>query len=175
MRFEQRLSYRHPGLGDDASPDPFAGAKVAVAKWAGELLARDFPGHAWHVEVTMSGTGGLIKIRLNGIMPANRWYCVQLADTLTDPGGRRTVLKGAAELLERYRIRRGNFSLDDFRNAIAAMPLGERRTGRGHLAPLHRLTTRWKTVWPARRTTSLVMTQARRSPTRTGRGCSATR
>lgn len=136
MQFEHRLRYEHPGLGDHFDPDPFARAKMATTKWVGDLLNRVYPGHAWHVEVTMSKTGGLIKMRLNGIMPANRWYCVQVAETLTDPGGRRTVLKGAGELLERYQVRRGAFNLDDWRNALAAMPIEARLSGRGYLAPL---------------------------------------
>lgn len=135
-QFNHRLAYEHPGLGDDNSPDPFARAKVATAKWTGDLLNQHYAGHAWHVEVVMSRTGGLIKIRLNGIMPADRWYVCQLRDVISDPGGRRTVLRGAGELLERYGIARSNFRLDDWRQALEAMPVGAKRTGRGHLEPL---------------------------------------
>jgi len=136
MKFEMSLKYEHPGLGDDLSEDPFAKAKMATAKWTGELLNREYPGHAWLVEVVMYANGGIIKIRLNGIMPPNRWYVVKLHDVISDVGGKRTVLKGAGELLERYQIRRGAFNLDHWRNALEAMPLGSRLTGRGHLAPL---------------------------------------
>lgn len=136
MQFHPQLKYEHPGLGDDLSPDPFAKPKMAIAKWTGDLLNREYAGHAWHVEVTMSAKGGIIKIRLNGIMPGNRWYVVKLDEVLTDPGGKRTVLRGAGELLERYQIRRGGFNLDQWRNALAAMPIQDRISGRGHLAPL---------------------------------------
>lgn len=115
-----------------------AAAELAIARWTGNLLERTYPGHPWHVETTIgrNGMGGLIKIRINGIMPGNYWNVVQLADTLTDPGGKRTVLRAAGELLERYKLPRANFDADNFRAAIRAMPLLERTTGRGHVAPL---------------------------------------
>lgn len=143
MKFEQRLAYQHPGLGDDRElVDHYADAKIAVAKWVGNLLERTYPGHAWHVEVLITAnngqraTGGIIKIRLNGIMPPNYWYNIKLGDTLTDPGGKRTVLKGAGELLERYRLHRGAFDLDQWRQAMNSMPIAERMKGKGYRAPL---------------------------------------
>lgn len=141
MQFDMRLGYEHPGLGDDLSPDPYATAKMATAKWAGDLLNRVYPGHAWHVEVviqrgTGSFAGGLIKIRLNGLMPADRWYVVPLSAAVSDPGGKQTVLKGAGELLERYRIPRGGFDMDHWRAALNAMPVEAKNRGKGHLDPL---------------------------------------
>lgn len=133
--FDMSLRYEDPGLGDMKVDDPQARMKMAVAKWVGELLNRHYPGHAWHVEVKASKTGGLIMIRLNGIMPADRWYCIQLNDAFSDPSGH-LVKRGAGELLERYRIPRGNFDLDHWRGALNAMPLSAKITGKGHLAPL---------------------------------------
>lgn len=135
-RFNHGLRYEHPGLGDDNREDRFAHAKMAAAKWTGDLLERNYPGHPWHVEVVMNKTGGLIKIRLNGIMPGDRWYVCQLRDVISDPGGRRTVLRGAGELLERYRIPRTGFNLTEWRLAMDRMPISARQTGRGHVAPL---------------------------------------
>ena len=141
MQFNMKLGYEHPGLGDDPTPDKFAAAKMATAKWTGDLLNRVYPGHAWHVEVVIQrgargAEGGIIKLRLNGIMPADRWYVCHLRDVISDPGGKRTVLKGAGELLERYNIPRTGFVLDDWRSALGAMPIEAKRTGKGHLAPL---------------------------------------
>ncbi len=137
-RFNLKAHYEHPDLGDDPRPDPMARANMAIVKWVGALLERSYPGHAWHVEAQIGqhGRNGIIKLRLNGIMPANRWYVVKLSDTLTDPGGKRTVLKGAGELLERYNLPRNKFNVDDWRMALNAMPAQARLTGRGHLAPL---------------------------------------
>lgn len=134
--FDMSLKYEDPGLGDMKVDDPYAATKMATAKWTGELLQRHYPGHAWHVEVVIQKGGGIIKIRLNGLMPADHWYVCQMADVICDPGGKRTVLKGAGELLERYRIPRGRFNLDDWRQALNAMPLKSKLSGRGHLAPL---------------------------------------
>lgn len=133
--FTPTLKYENPGLGDMHVDDPYAGMKMAVAKWTGELLNRHYAGHAWHVEVVIQKGGGLIKIRLNGIMPANRWYCVQVNDALHDPGGR-GIIKGAGELLERYNIPRAGFDLDHWRTALNNMPAMAKLTGKGHLAPL---------------------------------------
>lgn len=140
-RFQPRLQYEHPGLGDDSAPDPLKAVKMATAKWVAEIIEHHYPGHAWHVVVNITAhkggrpTGGLIQIRLNGLMPPNHWYSIQLADTLC-VGGRQRVMKGAGELLERYNIPRTGFMLDHWRAALAAIPLDRRRLGRGHLAPL---------------------------------------
>jgi hypothetical protein len=131
--FKLNVGYEHPGLGDDLSEDPFAKAKVSTAKWTGELLNRHYPGHPWNIEVIMSKTGGLIKMQLMGLMPADRWYVCQLHDVISDPGGRKTILRGAGELLERYQLRRGAFSIDDWQQAMMLVPL----TARGRLEPLH--------------------------------------
>jgi hypothetical protein len=141
MQFKMKLGYEHPGLGDDRSPDPYAAAKIAIAQWTGDMLNRVYPGHAWHCEVliqrgTGAHAGGVIKIRLNGIMPPDRWYVVNLADVMTDPGGKRTVLKGAGEILERYSIPRGRFDIDHWRQALNAMPVSAKTRGKGHLEPL---------------------------------------
>ena len=139
MQFTPSLRYEHPGLGDDREMvDHKAKAKMAYAKWAGDMLNRYYPGHAWHVEVQMAqnSTGGVIKIRLNGIMPAERWYVINMRDILTDGDAKRLITRAGGELLERYGLRRGAFSLDDWRLALNAMPLSRKLTGRGHLAPL---------------------------------------
>lgn len=136
MRFQQKLRYEHPGLGDDLSPDPFASRKMTIAKHVGDLLQKHYCGHAWHAEVVMDRRGGMVKVRLNGIMPANRWYAINFRHSETLHSLEKAVVKAGGELLERYGIRRGNFNLDDWRNALAAMPSFARMTGRGHVAPL---------------------------------------
>ena len=137
-RFKQRLAYEDLNAQDGGAKNPHQAAEIATAKWAGERLEFFYPGHAWHVEASIGkhGRDGLIKIRLNGIMPANYWYNLRMSQVLTDPGGRRTVLRAGGELLERYKLPRGNFDLDHWRVALNSMPAFERATGRGHLAPL---------------------------------------
>jgi len=121
------------GEGDDAQ----AAAKLAIARWTGELLQRHYPGHAWHVEVAMNARGGLIKIRINYLMPPNYWYNIKLSDAVSDPSGQ-LVKRGAGELLERYNIPRTGFMVDAWRTALNAMPIEAKLKGRGHLAPLKR-------------------------------------
>lgn len=133
--FEMSLGYEHPGLGDTHDHDPYAGMKLAVAKWTGEILNRYYPGHAWLIETTIDNTGGLIKFRLNGLMPPDRWYCVQMNDALHDPSGH-LVKRGAGEVLERYNIPRAGFDIDHWRTALNLMPAHAKMTGKGHLAPL---------------------------------------
>lgn len=128
--FDLRLKYEN--LDDSGDEDPFLRAKMATAKWTGELLQRHYPGHPWMVEVRMNRWGGVIQIQLRGIMPVDRWYVVKLSSVISDPGGKRTVLKGAGELLERYQIPRAPFSIDHWKQALQAAPAN----GRGHLEPL---------------------------------------
>lgn len=142
MHFEQRLAYQHPGHGDDRElVDHYKTIKLATAKWVGENLHQHYPGHAWHVEVLMTShsgrraTGGIVKIRLNGIMPPDGWFVVQMSE-LTTEGGKRAIMRAGGELLERYQIHRGAFNLDDWRRALNAIPIGDRMRGKGHRAPL---------------------------------------
>lgn len=130
--FQLSTRYEHPGLGDDFSHDPFAAAKMQTARWVGELLDREYPGHPWYCEVKMWKDGGLLQIQLRGLMPADRWAVCHLSNMAGDPSGRRTVLAKAGELLERYNIPRGAFSIDDWIGAMRKSPI----IGRGHLEPL---------------------------------------
>ena len=130
--FSLSTKYERPDLGDGDGYDPQAKAKMEIARWTGELLDRNYPGHPWFCEVIMARMGGVIKMQLRGLMPPDRWYVVKLSDVTSDPGGRRTVLKGAGELLERYNIPRRGFSFDHWKEAHNRAPI----KGRGHLEPL---------------------------------------
>ena len=139
-RFRMNYGYEGPLTDDGALAEhPHRAAELATAKWTGELLQRTYPGHPWYVEVEIGkihARDGLIKLRLLGIMPPNYWYTSKLSEVASDPGGKRTILKGAGELLERYGLHRGKFDNDDWRIALNSMPINRRLTGRGHIAPL---------------------------------------
>lgn len=137
-RFHQKLAYEDINAEDGGRPNPKRTAELATAKWVGEKLEQFYPGHPWMVEVSIgkNGRDGLIKFRLNGIMPAHYWYILKMSAVLTDPGGRTTVLRGGGELLERYKLPRANFDLDHWRVAMNNIPTFHRLTGRGHVAPL---------------------------------------
>ena len=132
--FDLQIKYEAPDLGDGDGENPHQAMEISVAKWVGQLLEREYGGHPWYVEVKMNKQrfGGLIQIQLRGLMPANWWYNVRVEDAMHDPGGKRTVLKGAGEILERYNLPRQKFSADDFVVALRKSPI----LGGGHLAPL---------------------------------------
>lgn len=130
--FKLNMGYEAHDLGDGDGINPHQAMEMAVAEWTGRLLERNYPGHPWYVETKIGPKGGLIQIQLRGLMPQDWWYNVTVNDALHDPGGRKTVLKGAGELLERYQIPRAKFSADDFVAALNKAPI----IGRGHLAPL---------------------------------------
>jgi hypothetical protein len=128
-RFRMNLGYEAPNLGDGPSePDPHAAMEMATCRWVGDKLEREYPGHAWDVRCEQ----GIVRFQLRHLMPSDAWYVVKLSDLSSDPGGRRTVLRGAGELLERYNLPRRGFSVDDWRIALNKMPI----KGRGHHEPL---------------------------------------
>jgi hypothetical protein len=124
-----KLNYE---CGDDGGNE-YGRMEVETAKWAGEMLHRHYPGYPWFVEVRGDKYNAVIQLQIRGIMPPDRWYVVKFRDVLTDPGGKRTILKGAGELLERYNIPRSGFTTDHWRAALERFPIGN---GRGHLEPL---------------------------------------
>ena len=115
---------------DDTGVDPYELVNIETAKWVGAKLDQNYPGHPWFA--ICDTRNGIIKIQLRGLMPANRWYVCKLHDVKSDPGGRRTVLKGAGEILERYQLPRRGFSDAHWQDAVARAPLDMR----GHLEPL---------------------------------------
>ena len=130
--FDLKVKYERPDLGDGDGANPQAGQEIAIAKWVGALLERTFSGHPWYVEVKINARGGVIQIQLRGLMPPDRWYVCSVNEVLHDPGGKKTILKGAGEILERYNLPRSSFSADDFVVALRKSPI----LGRGHLDPL---------------------------------------
>lgn len=139
LRFQPKVTYdfvKDQGTG----PHEFAQAEVETARWVGTKLERWYPGHAWHVQCDIRKgrgniRGGVIGIRINGLMPPNYFYRINMRDLLTDAGGR-IVMKAGGELLERYRVPRGNFDMDHWRQALNAQPLISQKTGRGWHEPL---------------------------------------
>jgi hypothetical protein len=131
MFFTPEVKYEHPDLGDANEVNDREAMEIATARWTGELLDRNYPGHPWHVVVRIDARGGVIQIQLGGVMPADRWYVCKMSDVISDVGGKRTVLRGAGEILERYGFRRGKFDACDWQAAMAKAPI----SGRGLLEP----------------------------------------
>lgn len=131
--FKLNMGYEKPDLGDGDGANPYKGRELDIAKWTGELLNKHHPGYPWNVRVVIQGRDGVIMIQLLAVMPSDRWYVVKVNDAFHDVGGKRTVLQGAGELLERYQLPRPSFSLDDWRGALTLV----KNPGRGNIAPLH--------------------------------------
>ena len=111
------LQYEAPGLGDTDEVNPRAQMELAIAKFTGELLEREYPGWAWGVRVEMTPSGGLIMLSLPNLMGPKDHYVIQVNDALHDPTGK-LIKNGAGEILERYGLRRGAFSQTEWRQAL---------------------------------------------------------
>jgi hypothetical protein len=87
-----------------------AAADLAAARSVRRILDVAYPGHDWDV-VADSGQG-YVAFRIPALMGANYAYLIKGKDLTPE-----AVLRGAGELLERYRLPRGKFDLDRFLEA----------------------------------------------------------
>lgn len=76
------------------------------------VLNGKYPGHAWAVNVDISG--GVVHIR--NLFLSGRWgFIVKLVDVQNDVGNKQ-LMRAAGELLERYRLRRGAMNDAEYMN-----------------------------------------------------------
>jgi hypothetical protein len=87
-----------------------ARADLAAARAVRRILDVAYPGHDW--EVVADSGQGYVAFRIPALMGLNWAYLIKGADVTPE-----AVLKGASELLERYRLPRGPFNLDRFLQA----------------------------------------------------------
>lgn len=92
--------------------------EVAVAKKAGAILERHYPGQPF--ELRVDAREGVLRMRLNPFMGLH-WHVVHLATLAGDPGFK-AVIRAAGEILERYQMPRAGFSLDHFLAARSQIP-----------------------------------------------------
>ena len=88
-----------------------AAATVAdydIAKRIAETLNKHYPGHLWGVTANHeTGVATVLNLRLSG-----RWgFIIKLSEILDDPHLKKVITAGG-EILERYRISRGQFDQD---------------------------------------------------------------
>lgn len=100
---------------NDAGSIPW---EVAVAKKAGAVLERYYPGQPF--ELRVDAREGVLRMRLNPFMGLH-WHVVHLATLANDPGFK-AVIRAAGEILERYQMPRAGFSLDHFLAARSQIP-----------------------------------------------------
>ncbi len=82
---------------------------MTLAKDICAVLDRHYPGYRWAVNV--NSEGGVVDI-LNTNISSTYGYRLMLKDVYADPG-RRLVILGAGEFLERARLKRGRRTEDE--------------------------------------------------------------
>lgn len=92
--------------------------ELAVARKAGAIIDRHYPGHPF--ELRVDARQGVLMLRLNPLMGLH-WHVVHLSTLAGDPGYR-AVIRAAGEILERYQMPRSGFSLDHFLAARSQIP-----------------------------------------------------
>lgn len=112
-----QMNYEPPGEGFEH--DPKKVADLALTKAIADALQIHYPGHPWLVEV--DSAQGVAFLSIPVLMGAQNRYVIHLDALKSDPT-MKCVMRGAGEILERYRIHRGKFSDSDFLTALDKVP-----------------------------------------------------
>jgi hypothetical protein len=97
-------------------------ADEALMKHMHHVLVQHYPGHPWGVAVEHSQGVAVIFV-----MGFQQWgYRLKLALLKSDPG-MREVIRGAGEMLERYRMPRSGFDLGQWRAAMGRWKMHQYR------------------------------------------------
>ena len=86
----------------DQVPPEFRAQEQILAKWVGEILNKQYPGHLWAVSVQ----DGLVQV-LNLALSGRFGFVLSEADIVAGKYGRRKVVMAGGEILERYKLSRG--------------------------------------------------------------------
>jgi len=113
-----RTTYERPGLGETDDADPFKAADLSLTIKISSKLQEQFPGHAWMVEVSHAQGCAFVSIPL---FTGRHKYVIHINSLKTDPQ-LHTITRAGGEILERYRIPRCRFGLDDFLSALEGIP-----------------------------------------------------
>lgn len=95
----------------------FDEANAAMVRLLGEKLATTYPGYPWGVMSEIEH--GIVKICLMGFP---QWPVVIRVNSLKGDPSLKLVTKFAGELLERLKLSRENFKMDDFMAATHRLP-----------------------------------------------------
>ena len=117
-----KKNYEGPGPGGTDESDPYRAADIRLTRQVADVIQRDFPGHAWLIEV--SHKQGVVMISIPLFMGRHKWV-IHIEKMKTDPM-MKSVILAAGEILERYRIPRQAFSLDNFLTALNSIPVHQR-------------------------------------------------
>ena len=87
---------------------------MLMAKTLSEKLMAAYPNHAWAVNV--EHRTGLISIR--DMYLSGQWgYVLKLKNIYSSSSLERDAVRGAGEMLERFRLSRGKFNVDEYADA----------------------------------------------------------
>ena len=115
-----RWRSRNMALGmEPGDEDPHVKADMDTARKIGRVLEYHYKAYPWLVHV--SSKQGLASISLPILMDGAAYH-IKLHDLNSDPG-MVSVVRGAGEILERYRIPRSGFSGADFVAALRRNPI----------------------------------------------------
>lgn len=114
MTFQDKRLFKPNWNTDDLEHDnPKQAADDRLMKAIYAALEQNYPGHPWAVGVQHKH--GIGVVFLQGF--AQWGYRFKLSSIAADPG-LRLIIKGAGEMLERYRMKRSGFDLGDWRAAL---------------------------------------------------------
>lgn len=112
IRLEQQ--YEAPaGPNAEVAYDEYKAQDEQVAATMMKWLQREYPGHLWGCVSDMRQR--IVKFNIPILMGFNMWWVINLRTHDIIEGLR----AGAGEILERYRLTRGRFVLDEFLDARA--------------------------------------------------------
>lgn len=87
--------------------------EMTLAKNVGDMLAREYPDYLWAVSVR----GGVLHFKM--LYASGKWgYTIRIPKIATSSELERKAKMGAGELLERYRLNRTKFNVNEY----AALP-----------------------------------------------------
>lgn len=93
--------------------DPYKAKDLEIAGTMHRWLERHYPGHLWGC--VADSRQGIVKFNIPILMGLQQWWVVNLRTHDIIDGMR----QGAGQILERYRLDRGRFNLDQFLDARA--------------------------------------------------------
>lgn len=108
-----RLEGATTGEGNDGRPE----AERVWAEKISLILTQHYPGHLWAVHVHIDAKTRGAHIKLPVLMQTATTYAIPLDRIGTENDLVRTVVRAGGELLERFRIPRGNLDLNAFLEA----------------------------------------------------------
>ncbi|MGW8182003.1 MAG: hypothetical protein ACWGQW_25015 [bacterium] len=82
-----------------------------MSKKIAELLHKNYPGHLW--AVTVQSDQGIATVR-NLYLSGNWGFLLKLRDIVSHKELNLHVVLAGGELLERYRLKRGKFNVDEY-------------------------------------------------------------